>query len=261
MVQFSGVISLRYRVLPKVSSNSGGLRASLGLTRTTITSNIARVLTAPRRLSGSCIGRGSSIVGIYSSFRARLSGESVPLAIFPNRRIRVGNSLIRHCSSLLNVSRRGHCVLLRFPRNSIPNCTRRLVFNLGHGKAVPMVIRPREGGGVRSGLSVLCSFVSGNTLTRIATADCIKNFNRRITRVSRSVIRRGLIRIITSSTRDLPNEGFILDRTLCRVTRSFKRRGTLRFRDGTRGLVGNSCIATHSCSPVGGGGEFLFFWV
>lgn len=137
------VVSVRYRLLCKMSSKTGAVRRSITVLRTTGRRNVSTVVLAPRcqRNVFTCPGR--RVRRRFHVLRPCTRGLKVCLTL--NARCRIGDRVIRTLSdNEYQAVTNSQCILYRCSRSDRCTCVCRVARRLILRKCVPMFTRIRQ---------------------------------------------------------------------------------------------------------------------
>ncbi|NIK78190.1 protein-tyrosine phosphatase [Paenibacillus castaneae] len=205
------MIDIHTHILPGVDDGAANWEDTLNMARAAVLEGITTIIATPHHANGTYTNLAVEITEHTRSINEQLFAAGVPVTIRTGQEIRVHDDLLEawYRNELLSLAESNY-VLIEMPSSRIPKTMIELIHELKVIGLRPIIAHPERNAEVVQHPDRLAELIDIGAFAQVTSHSLLGGFGKRIEQAAWSLLRSGLIHIVSSDAHHIERRGFRL---------------------------------------------------
>jgi protein-tyrosine phosphatase len=205
------MIDIHTHILPGIDDGAASFDDTLNMARAAVSEGITTIIATPHHANGTYTNTANIVAEHTSSINEQLLAAGVPVTIRTGQEIRVHDDLLDawNRKELLPLADSSY-VLIEMPSSRIPKSMIELVHELNILNLKPIIAHPERNAEVVKHPERLAELIEAGAFAQVTSHSLLGGFGKRIEQTSWSLMKAGLIHIVSSDAHHIERRGFRL---------------------------------------------------
>ncbi|WP_053373015.1 tyrosine-protein phosphatase [Paenibacillus sp. FJAT-27812] len=205
------MIDIHTHILPGIDDGAASFDDTLNMARAAVSEGITTIIATPHHANGTYTNTANDVAEHTSSINEQLLAAGVPVTIRTGQEIRVHDDLLDawNRKELLPLADSSY-VLIEMPSSRIPKSMIELVHELNILNLKPIIAHPERNAEVVKHPERLAELIEAGAFAQVTSHSLLGGFGKRIEQASWSLMKAGLIHIVSSDAHHIERRGFRL---------------------------------------------------
>ncbi|WP_169087667.1 tyrosine-protein phosphatase [Paenibacillus sp. PL91] len=205
------MIDIHTHILPGLDDGAASFDDTLNMARAAVSEGITTIIATPHHANGTYTNTADVVAVHTSSINDQLLAAGVPVTIRAGQEIRVHDDLLDAWNRKELLSLAGSSfVLIEMPSSRIPKSMIELVHELNILNLKPIIAHPERNAEVVKHPERLAELIEAGAFAQVTSHSLLGGFGKRIEQSSWSLLKAGLIHIVSSDAHHIERRGFRL---------------------------------------------------
>ncbi|KRE47878.1 tyrosine-protein phosphatase [Paenibacillus sp. Soil522] len=214
------MIDIHTHILPGLDDGAACTDDTLIMARAAVSEGITTIIATPHHANGAYTNTADKVAEHTHAINEQLMAAGVPVTIMTGQEVRVHDDLLDawHRSEILPLA--SSCYLLvEMPSSRIPKAMLELIHELSLLKLKPIIAHPERNAEVVKHPERLAELIEAGAFAQVTTHSLLGGFGKRIEQSAWSLMKDGLIHIVSSDAHHVERRGFRLREAYASIER------------------------------------------
>jgi len=205
------MIDIHTHILPGLDDGAASFEDTLNMARAALSEGITTIIATPHHANGTYTNTADNVAEHTHSVNEQLMAAGVPVTIRPGQEVRVHDDLLDawHRGEILPLAGSSY-ILVEMPSSRIPKAMYELIHELSLLKLKPIIAHPERNAEVVKHPERLAELIEAGAFAQVTTHSLLGGFGKRIEQSAWSLMKDGLIHIVSSDAHHVERRGFRL---------------------------------------------------
>lgn len=207
----NNMIDIHTHILPAIDDGAASFDDTLNMARAAAAEGITTIIATPHHANGVYTNAADKVVEHTHSINERLKAAGVPITIMTGQEVRVHDDLLDawYRDELLSLANSSY-ILIEMPSSRIPKAMFELIHELSLLKLKPIIAHPERNAEIVKHPERLAELIEAGAYAQVTSHSLLGGFGKRIEQSAWSLLREGLIHIVSSDAHHIDRRGFRL---------------------------------------------------
>lgn len=205
------MIDIHTHILPGLDDGAASFEDTSNMARAAISEGITTIIATPHHANGTYTNTADNVAEHTHSVNEQLMAAGVPVTIRTGQEVRVHDDLLDawHRGEILPLAGSSY-ILVEMPSSRIPKAMYELIHELCLLKLKPIIAHPERNAEVVKHPERLAELIEAGAFAQVTTHSLLGGFGKRIEQSAWSLMKDGLIHIVSSDAHHVERRGFRL---------------------------------------------------
>ncbi len=194
------MVDIHTHILPHLDDGAQKMEESLQMAQIAVEDGIRQIIATPHVIRGLYENKKEEILARVSRLNSRLEEEGIPLSIGPGAEYRLEADLAQKLNrgELLTLNESGRYLLVELPDTFLPEFTADVLYHIQLAGVTPIIAHPERNMVFGREPAQLSAFIRRGMAAQLTTGSIMGLFGSQAKKISKELIKDGLIHIIAS---------------------------------------------------------------
>ncbi|MCU6708789.1 protein tyrosine phosphatase [Paenibacillus sp. J5C_2022] len=253
------MIDIHTHILPGIDDGASTFDDTLQMAQAAYREGISTIIATPHHANGKYMNLADDVRKLTAETNERLRDAGVPVSIACGQEIRVHDDLLDawHRAELLTLADSAY-LLLEMPSSRVPSGMEELVHELHIMGVRPIIAHPERNADIVRSPEALAELVDVGAYAQVTTHSLLGGFGKKIEHASWTLMKRGLIHLLSSDAHHVERRGFRMQEAYEAVEARMGREWVDYLQDNARQVMENGAIAAPPAYAAKGAAKRLW---